>query len=352
MNLLTLIEKNSNYKEILSEKGVWVTEIEGLNGENFIMFKYDKTSFCKFREEYLFECRGSIIDIDNMKFVCRPFDKFFNFHELEKYTEGTAYEFDFNKDLWISEKLDGSLIKVWKYNGLIHISTNGMFDSKLATYKTTSNEGLEEYNTFYDLFMMTNPDLSSIKEGYTYMYELTTPDNIIVVEHKEYVSTLLSIRNNLTGEEEIHTDKLKLTVSDILAIIETLGIESEGYVVFDGKNRFKLKGLQYVLAHYGVTNAKLSTIKLFDKFVVEADEVELIVPKTLQETITKMRENVERYIDNVRNEFKLYSSLPTQKEFALAIVDLPIKRYLFTLKAGKPLKIEGKDYIFLSEIYR
>ena len=75
---------------------------------NLVCFKYGIEA--DFSDPLVREARGIIIDINEQIVVCRPFDKFFNFQEQY------ATDIDWNTAR-VLEKIDGSLIKLYNYNG-------------------------------------------------------------------------------------------------------------------------------------------------------------------------------------------------------------------------------------------
>ena len=78
MNLLELFN-SKNWRTELHENGVKVQEHDG-----YVLVKYvlGETDFSK---EWALECRGHILkqkENGEWVFVCRPFDKFFNYGEI------------------------------------------------------------------------------------------------------------------------------------------------------------------------------------------------------------------------------------------------------------------------------
>lgn len=87
------------------------------------IFNYSRT--CQYEgawDEVTLQCRGLILD-DRNEIVARPFKKFFNIEE-GKHTPTEDFE--------IYEKVDGSLITVFNYNGEWVVSSRGSFTSEQA----------------------------------------------------------------------------------------------------------------------------------------------------------------------------------------------------------------------------
>src|ERR1035437_206349 len=94
-----------------------------LTHNNLILFKYNQIE-SDFSLRIVCECRGLILDQNNdWAVVSRSFDKFFNF------SEGNAAEIDWNNNPKIQEKVDGSLMTIYFYDGHWNVQTTGMPDA-------------------------------------------------------------------------------------------------------------------------------------------------------------------------------------------------------------------------------
>jgi hypothetical protein len=231
-----------------------------------ILLKYDQLSSPTLMGlPEMQDCRGLILEMDTWKVMSLAFRKFFNAEE------GNAAKIDWNT-AHVLEKLDGTMIQVyWDWNKKQWFA---------ATTGTAEGEG--EVNnkmgtTFNDLFwdtLQTKYELS--KEVWTkmhavnfcYVFELTTPYNIVVKPHAESSVTLLTIRNldDLTEQsyEELkaYGDSIKLPVvkaydlnakdvGTLLRTFEGMPWSDEGYVVVDANfNRIKIKNPAYVAVHH------------------------------------------------------------------------------------------------------
>ena len=230
--------------------------------ENKILLKYDQLigpSIMALPEVQ--ECRGLILDRKTWKVMSLAFTKFFNSEE------GNAHKIDWNT-AHVLEKLDGSCIQVYwdHYKNVWFAGTTG----------TAEGEG--EVNnrlgtTFNDLFWNTvkekyNLDQSKLDKNLCYVFELTTPYNIVVKPHGESSASLLTVRN-LETLAEVSFDELTaiaeflgvprvksydLNASDIGALkrtFDSMPWSDEGYVVVDANhNRVKIKNPAYVAVHH------------------------------------------------------------------------------------------------------
>ena len=314
------------------------------------------------------ECRGLILERDTWKVINMAFSKFFN------YGEGHAAQIDWNTAN-ILMKVDGSLISMYKYNGKWYASTTG----------TAEGEG--EVNnrpntTFADLFWETmkkvSPtlynNLNSLAEGVTYIFELTTPYNIVVAPHSESSITLLGARN-LNTLEELNYETLSdlalmykiplvksydLNVDNPEELAKTLiGLPyfEEGYVVVDANfNRIKIKNPAYLNAHHLKDKSALHNIM----GIVKTNEIEEFAATFVErrEELYSLKEKYDILISNLENcwgEIKNHKpkniTPKERKKFAMNVFEIS-KKYscvnftglFFGLFDGKIDNI--KDYMF------
>lgn len=148
------------------------------------------------------ECRGVILNCDCTEVICRPMDKTFN------YNEPNAYPVDFSKSI-ILEKVDGSFLNVFYDDDKWHIKLNKNFDCKCNImfptdeFKTFDDiiADIIDINTLYDVLSETK----NVNKEFTFMFEITHPLNMIVVQSDPEL-VFLGMRHNKTGIEysQIH----------------------------------------------------------------------------------------------------------------------------------------------------
>jgi hypothetical protein len=190
LELLDFIEEHENWKELLQEKPFSISVKED---DNYILLSYSMID-SDFSLEIVRECRGIILRKSDLKPVCIPFFKFFNAQE------GHASEIDWSSAR-VQEKLDGSLIKCWFDNGMWHISTNGTIDASNAELQMS----MGDVRNYYDLFMsadnVSERLFERLDENKTYMFEIVSPLNRIVVPYKRTEAYHIGTRDNNTLEE-------------------------------------------------------------------------------------------------------------------------------------------------------
>jgi len=120
-------------------------------------------------DEVTLSCRGLVFD-DEGNQVSYPFKKFFNIEE-NKHTPANDFE--------IYEKVDGSLITVFNYNGEWVVSSRGSF---------TSDQAIAAQKLFKQLM-----NLDRIDKAATYLFELIAPWNRIVVDYGEREELILLV---------------------------------------------------------------------------------------------------------------------------------------------------------------
>lgn len=129
------------------------------------------------------ECRGLIFDTEG-RIMSRPFHKFFNVNERE---ETQTHLIDMSQPHVIMEKMDGSMIRPVRLNGMVRLATKmGVTDIAEEAEKLLSAEQYEWLE-----------DMMNINE--TPIFEYIAPSNKIVIEYLEPRLVLLGARNNFTG---------------------------------------------------------------------------------------------------------------------------------------------------------
>lgn len=313
-------KEHEDYEILLSQKPYCITTKHCQN-DTRVLFKYNQIN-SDFSLKLVRECRGIILDKRDWSIVCRPYEKFGN------YGEGYVPEIDWTT-AEVTEKIDGSLIKVYFFDGEWRVSTNGMIEAHEADIMTPYN-GIRNYldlfsyalhqygikdtryggawnrNICLDLFF----DSISPGENDTFLFELATPLNKVVVPWDAYHIYPLSIIDNRTGTEvdrdlveKIFPEFAKVKVYPLTSIEEcvqaakTLPYTEEGYVVRDKhNNRLKVKSPAYVAVHHIKGEGTLSVkrgIKLIqaneiDEFLSYFPEYESVI-LNIQEAYATLR---------------------------------------------------------------
>jgi hypothetical protein len=284
---------------------------------NYILFKYSQPD-SDFAYSLVREARGIIFYEPTWDIVCRPFDKFFN------YGEPYAAAVNWN-NVEITEKIDGSLIKVWYHDGW-HISTNGTIDARKAEVGNFDK-------TFYDLFMEAlgfskNEFYQMLDCKYTYMFELVSPYNRVVIPYDETKIYYLAARNKENGMYVNYPLPIEAPASysfanlkEIVDKASTFPWTKEGFVVSDGTNRIKVKSVAYVKAHYSRANGAVSLSTLVE-IVRQGEEDEFLTyAPEYQEKIDMIKDRLSRLVRAcMRAEVEMGSYCLNKKDYAIKVL--------------------------------
>lgn len=305
--------------------------------ENKILIKYDQIdSPMAFSEVQ--DCRGLILERDTWEIMCLSFRKFFN------NSEGHAATIDWDT-AHVLEKLDGTMIQVyWDWH-----------KEKWFAATTGTAEGEGEVNnkfgtTFHELFWNTviekyNLNDCLLDKDHVYVFELTTPYNIVVKPHGESSATLLAMRNRKTLKEVGYNDLIMVAESLGVPLVKRYDLNAknagvliktfeemiwhdEGYVVVDGNfNRVKIKNPAYVSAHH--LKGKMGNHHIMS--IIKTNEIDEFIAtfKEREEEIRELESGYQNLLNNLSNCWnELLTVRPKnitpkeKKKFAMNVFDV------------------------------
>ena len=274
--ILGFIRNNpDDWEEKLNSRLIRTTH----NG-NRVCFKYAYDA--DFSDPLVCEARGIIIDIAELKVVCRPFDKFFNVQEQY------AAKIDWSTAR-VLEKIDGSLIKLYWYNGEWVFATSSTCDASeapIAGYRGPTYRDVISKADNYEKI-----PFDDLNKEYTYLFELVSPMTQVVIRYDMTTLYYLAARNNLTGEE---TDSgfetfrkprsfLLKTLYDCMKAAAELNpdpesdLTDEGFVVVDKEHmRIKIKSPAYFALHRASANKLFTAKRMIELFCQDMDFAKLI----------------------------------------------------------------------------
>ena len=248
--------------------------------------------------------------------LARPFDRFFN------YGQGAAVKIDFSSPtVKRLEKLDGTL-------GILYFDI--FTDQWCLGTRSVPNADVpmnDKGLTFRMLFEKCLFDTTGLNweqfthimwKNYTCLFEITSPDNQVVVPYDDYRVTLLGMRNTATGEElynhlfhsnytpvpSVKTiDIPEVTLEGILGMVNAQNpVKFEGCVVVDTATgqRVKIKHPGYVnLSHIknsvGNSERRLLQIVLTGK----EDDVKFMLPTPIQQQIELFKTNLVVFVEKL-----------------------------------------------------
>lgn len=318
LNLQAFIHKNKNWRELISEKPYYIKVTEK---GNLVCFKYSQFN-SDFNNPIVRECRGIILEKGTWNVVAYAFNKFFNFGETY------ADEIDWNSAI-VTSKEDGSIMKVFYYDGVWRLATNSTINAYDAPL------GFGGYSTFGQLFDVaaknSHLNYDRLDVRYTYIFELCSAFNRKVVPYEETKLFHIGTRNNITGQEEevdIGVEKPRVyklaSLKDCISLAKTFSFTQEGFVVKDKNyNRIKIKSEDYVKMHYLVNNHNITTERA----------IALIRTNEIEEFLSYFPQYLD-FIQNINNKIiKLKFFL--EWELGKAINNLHLDRKIFAEKAKK-----------------
>ena len=230
-----------------------------------VLLKYDQLKSPKYKKEVQ-EARGLVLEKETWAVMSMPLYRFFDHDDI------LSNPLDWEKTI-VMEKRDGSLIQVYWDWVLDEWSINTMF-SDCSEYLYLNGEKSER--TLKTLFVESlnelGANLEDFVKGYTYIFELTSPYNKVVVDYSKIETRLLAVRDISTLEEfdrerieeeakqlnlipvENHNDNFTIvSLNGCLETFKGMSHHFEGYVAWDGVNRIKIKNPSYKV----VANAQL-----------------------------------------------------------------------------------------------
>lgn len=340
--------------------------------ENKILLKYDQlVSPTLMALPEMQDCRGLILEKGTWKVMSLAFRKFFNSEE------GNAAKIDWNTAS-VLEKLDGTLIQVyWDWH------KNTWFAGTTGTAEGEGEVNNKMGTTFNDLFWDTvnnkyNFNECLLNKDLVYVFELTTPYNIVVKPHGESSATILTVRNRETLNELSGKDlemtsvslgiplvkKYDLNATNVGVLLRTfVGMpwSDEGYVVVDANfNRIKIKNPAYVAVH-GL-KGKSAEHNIMEIIVTnELEEFAAVFPERKVE-LFKLKDNYDKLGVKLNNlwleleKLKPKNITPSEKKrYAMEVFKLcnenKLQQFTGLYFGLAENKIESVDY-FLSNYDR
>ncbi len=350
--LIDFINENIDWEEKLVNEPYYVIT-KWSEDKKFFLLKYSLL-ISDFSNPIVQRCRGSIFTWDSeknkCKCVCAPFFSFRN------YGEECAADIDWNSAS-VQEKVDGSLIKVWNYEGEWHVSTNGTINAYNATINDLDMSFGDVFDMAFDKVFKTKEDLfRRLSPEYTYMFELVSPLTRCTIDYKEPKLYYLGQRNINTFEESyeyndafsifniwpVHFYSLR-TMDECIAAVNAMSKDQEGFVVCDKNwNRIKVKSPEYLLAARAQNNGVITVRRVLETYKRGNLDDFLAYAPNYRDFVNDVMNAYHEYKEELSSyDYLLNCSMNVgKKEFALAIKDNPNKDYLFMRRNGQVKNLE------------
>lgn len=330
---------------------------------HLINFNYNQIN-AKKDDPLVMECRGIVINKEDLSIQSKAFNRFFNYGEVES-------SFDFN-NCFIEEKIDGSLIRIsfdkkdntWKFGSRGTVNARGVYtndeygnipycklicdaldiynedipynstmskDSEEKTKALDVDIYLEYRKRFHEFMEKIIPECFN-KETMTIICELVSPHIQSTTLYKNtelYVLSVIdnsniehplmhSILSQITINNNIVFKKPKLyeinSLNSIHNLISNLNkdkqIIKEGFVAVNPKTkeRIKFKSDLYLKMHYYISNG-VTPKRLFNIYMDgEKDEFLTYYPK-YKYIFDNFEENKNNQIYEIKNLYLILKSL-------------------------------------------
>ena len=318
-------------------------QIKVIEKKPYIMLHYNINA--DFKNELVRECRSLIIREDVLSgrtvdytVVAMPFRKFGN------YGEPYADEINWAK-AEVQEKIDGSMIIVWKDGNGTHVSTSGCVDAADAPLPPNS-AGFRNFRELFDYAAKRqNVDLSKLAYPYTWIFELVSPYNRIVVPYPEPALYLIGCRNIYDFEERRpwNAESLGLftpktyslsSLEECVEVAKELPYDSEGFVVVDNHwHRIKVKSPAWIAVHHIIGNGTVTDKRMLN-VLDDAPEFLTYFPE-YKDRFSELRMEIDNTCKEIDRIYEEISKTTNRAEFAAYATKTPYSAPLFALLDGK-----------------
>lgn len=304
---------------------------------NLIIFNYNQIESPK-THPIVMEARCLILEDKTWDVIFMAMKRFFNYGEALNLTD----DFDFDNAVAL-DKIDGSIIGVFYYNGKWHMSTRGVIegDCQVGTFPLTFKQLFDMTVSQYPNFWKALNEERQLDNDYCYTFELTAPENRVVTPYTDRALHLLTVRDRKNDFEELPRNDVERlayvmgvripemhSFHDIAALVQMaagVGELNEGFVCIDYSQtdengcyrRLKVKNPAYLaVAHLKESSASSLRSLLYLVMIGEADEFLAYFPE------------FQQYVDGLKekwDEFK--SGVESSLEEAESKKDLSRKDY-------------------------
>lgn len=260
--------------------------------DGLVMFMYRDNA--DFSDEIVKICRGIILYRESFEIACYPFNKFNN------YTSFLADTIDWDSAT-VLEKLDGQMLKIW-YNKIKN------------EWTVSSNSSIYLDKSLKKLFDKVSDkiDYNKLNNDKTYIFEIISQYNQIVIRYDKTELYLIGVRDNLSQLEE-NIDNIEIGIKkpkkyNIKSLDEAIksinkmckpGERYEGFVVVD-KNYTRLKVKSQFYFDYKNIAGRLNGGKESILNLISTSDIEDIINKVPE------MEQMIRYYDNELKNKKVY----------------------------------------------
>lgn len=290
------------------------------------------------------ECRALLLERDSWNVVSRSFFKFFN------HGEPNAHSIDWAVAR-VLEKLDGSLICVYFYAGEWRIATkgtpdaSGLVNSHAITFDALVRHTLIEMgSSFQELTQRLDPAVF-------YSFELTAPENRIIVPYGERCLTWLAAWDAQTLEEleiaalpDLPAPRVKeyplRTLDEVMTAVEAIApFAAEGFIVRDADNRrVKIKSASYLMVDRILCSLSTPRRKVEAVLSAQFDDMIPQLPVPVREEMMALQARLLTFRREVAQTYDALAAVGERREFALQALKYPFSPLLFWRRDGHDME--------------
>jgi hypothetical protein len=292
------------------------------------------------------ECRGLILHKHTFDIIACPFFRFKDY----------SNEFSDISNCKFLTKVDGSLLIVYYDCGKWHCATRNrpeadqLSPKKQLSFKELFDLAVQSANAsdIQDLMKFANID-------YTFMFELTTPHNPVVVIRNSFELTLLGLRNNKTLLEELpennkhifkhvninypkeyHFNNIKEVIEFVRSLNPDSDKEFEGLII----RRPDFQRIKVKNAFYNYLNQNTDFVKSdrrLVEIVLSGNTSNLIkyLPDIFSDKIILFETRINELLAKIDAEYASITDYETDKEFAIQASIKSWPGILFLMKKHK-----------------
>lgn len=220
--------------QLVNYFGLYCRTVTFLEKGDLVLLKYSPAVYETGWNKLALVSRGKVIDYKYKTMITYPFDKFFNLNEVASTKEERIRALISNAaDIYVSDKKDGTMIAVSRYNDKPLITTTGAFEN---IYIDLADKLLQQYPDLYNDF----------PAGYTMLFELIAPESHQCVYYgDERKLILIGIRShetlNLLSRKDMEdtakdyglevTEQENMNLDEMLSHVADLNTNKEGWVI-------------------------------------------------------------------------------------------------------------------------
>ena len=354
MNIQDYLRSGKTVDDLTTELGINVTKHESLP---LVILNYDQIESPK-THPIVRECRGLVLNSEDYSLVARAFSRFYNWGEVAD----EMPLFDWSSCV-AHEKVDGSLVLIYYFDGRWHANTRGSFgtwplfnDEYVAKYYGLPKE-FKWSDGFLKALGVNSLEELNLDKSITYVAEFCSLWNKVV---RTYTEPCMYMLTRFAGEEELgpieHGAFRKLESYSLKSVHDVQNFVTdhpeatfEGIVVKDECNRrWKLKNPRYVALHHMKGNGtELFKPKNLMPYILknEGDELMTYFPE-VKAVFAEYKGKVDDAYNALESLWNENKDIVVQKDFALSIVGkTPFTSVLFTVrKTGGDLRREWLNH--------